>query len=218
MPAMPGKEMRARGSWKTRICIRRGALSSSCIGAGIAAALLFAAPQAALASGGEAAAGGSEAPTLSGYGGPGAGAEVIVGSHLYSEEQGQGRAGQGSAQVLPGLGVRTADGGSGTHAQGLRGGSGRSAEAQGGHGHSAGARLGGPRGGGPASGAGAAHSASGGAHPHGYAALGSLDARRGVAAVAALGLSGGDLLAAVLMLVALAALSILTRWLAAGRD
>src|SRR5579875_3512743 len=122
----------------------------------------------------------AEAPTLSGYGGPGAGAEVIVGSHLYGEEQGKGRAGQGSAHAPQGVGAGTADGGSGTSAQGPRGGSGRSAEAQSGYVHSAGAHGGGSGGAGSASGIGATQAGSGGARAaaHGYAARGRLEAGR----------------------------------------
>jgi hypothetical protein len=210
----PGREM-AAARWTSQDATRYRALLSLCLLSSIVAIALISGPASALAAGGQALAGNAEAPVLSGYGGPGAGAQVIVASQLYNEEatrEARRTPSAGARAGAPvGQGRSTGRTASKPGVAGAQGGEGRPPRAS----SSAAAVVGGSAAGssggnGPGNPGSGAAGGSGG----GYPLSASAPAGRRAAAVAGLGLSGGDLLAASLILVALVTVSFLTRRLA----
>jgi hypothetical protein len=178
----------------------------------LALAAMFAMPSAAFAG----------SPLLSGYGGPGAGEQQIVGAGLVNGGgHGGPRGGSGGGATQGGggqSGGESQPGGAGSGAQGGRGsgsgassGGGANAHAHGGAGARSGGRAG--NGGSGAAGADASPHGSAGA-PARQETLGRL---RLVSATSTLGLSGSEVLMVILIAIALIAIAALTWWLNRSR-
>lgn len=155
---------------------------------------------------------GAEGPLLSGYGGPGAGQQAILGSHLIHGGRGGGRGGGAGGSGTSGGGSTASSSGSAASAEGGAATSAPETTSGGEAGGAGAAAHGLPRSGGASHARGAGSSSHGGATPSRQVGSGEST----VLAAQPLGLTSGDIVEILLIAFALTGAAVLTRTLARG--